>query len=106
MPKAHGADRTDVSTPDGGTTPDEATTAPSLYTPDRSQDGAVVRAELSLGDAKSECLDLNVQARQQVGLTEPVRDQRGEMIRAARPIFASMYHGEVARYEVRSADGL
>lgn len=100
MPKAHGADMTDVSTPD------EATPAPSHYTVNRAQDGAVVRAELSLEDAKSECLDLNVQARQQVGLTEPVRDQRGDMLHPARPIFGSMYHGEIARYEVWSADGL
>lgn len=69
--------------------------APSLYTVNRSQDGAVVRAELSIDEAKSECNILNAQARIPAGQGLD-----------GRQIYGSMFHGEISRYEVRSADGL
>lgn len=88
-------------------TPTEAPVdAPSLYSVNRSQDGAEVRAQLSLDDAKRECSNLNASARIQVGMTEAVRDAGGMTIKPSVPIFASMYHGQICTYEVRSADGL
>lgn len=96
-----GADA-DARTGDPAPTP----TPPALYTVNRSQDGAQVRAELSLSNAQSECATLNAQARMQVGLTKPVYDERGGLVRAAQPIMASMFHGQASQYEVRSAAGL
>lgn len=75
---------------------------PDLYTVNRSQDGAEVRRELSLQDAQSECAILNGQSRTQVGCTAPVYDDRGGMVRAATPIYGSMFQGQISRYEVRS----
>lgn len=72
-----------------------ATDPPALYTVHRSQDGAEVRAQLELDQATEECAILNAQARMPVGQTV-----------GGTALYASMYHGEVARYEVRSADGL
>lgn len=79
---------------------------PALYTVNRSQDGAQVRAQLSLTDAQAECTMLNAQARMQVGLTAATYDARGGMVRAAQPIYGSMFHGQMTQYEVRSVDGL
>lgn len=95
---------TDDSTPDtgGDTTP----APPVLYSVNRSQDGAQVRSGLSLSDAQSEANILNAQARMQVGLTTSVYDERGGLVRAAQPIMASMFMGQVSQYEVRSTDGL
>ena len=61
----------------------------------RAQDGAKVRAELSLEDAHSECAVLNAQARTPVGMTVD-----------GTCIYGSMFHGEISRYEIRSDDGL
>lgn len=68
---------------------------PALYTVNRVQDGAQVRAELSLEDAQEEKANLNAQARLVAGQTVD-----------GIPIYGSMYHGEICRYEVRSTDGL
>jgi hypothetical protein len=68
---------------------------PQTYTVARAQDGAQVRAELTLDQAKDECAMLNAQARNAVGQTVD-----------GHPIYGSMIHGEVSRYEVRSGDGL
>lgn len=88
------------------TNPADTPAPPALYTVNRSQDGAQVRTQLSLTDAQSECTMLNAQARMQVGLTAATYDARGGMVRAAQPIYGSMFHGQMTRYEVRSADGL
>ena len=103
-----------MSDPDTPTAPpkavsDHSAPAPDMsgtYTVNRSQDGAQVRAQLTLGEAQSECAILNAQARQQRGVTAPVLDNRGQMVRAAEAIYGSMFHGAVARYEIRSASGL
>lgn len=69
--------------------------ASTLYTVCRAQDGALVRSELPLDIATSECAILNAQARIAVGQT-----------RDGRAIYGSMFHGEISQYEVRSASGL
>ncbi len=79
---------------------------PEYYTVNRVQDGAEIRSQLPLDAAQRECADLNAQARQQIGMTQAVCDHAGVTIRPAVPVFASMFHGEVCRYEVRSASGL
>ena len=103
----------DATLPDAGTgtTADAPTVpptppAPVLYTVNRVADGAEVRAQLSLADAQSECATLNVQARQQVGITAPVYDARGGTVHPAQPIYGSMFQGQLAQYEVRSAAGV
>lgn len=83
-----------------------ATVVPAVYSVHRSQDGAQVRAELSLDDAQAECAMLNAQARVQVGTTPAIYDRRGGMVRGTQPIYGSMFHGQVSCYEIRSADGL
>ena len=64
------------------------------YTVCRVQDGSLVRSELSYDEAQEECSVLNAQARQIVG-TGP-----------HGAIYASMFHGDVSRYEIRSERGL
>lgn len=76
------------------------------YKVTRAQDGAEVRAELSLAQARRECGDLNAQARQQVGLTDFFRDEQGNVVTPPQPIYGSMIQGEISKYEIRSADGL
>jgi len=71
------------------------------YTVNRTQDGAEVRAGLSLDDATGECAILNAQSRMQVGLTSPVRDAEQRLMGAVRPIYGSMFNGEICRYEIR-----
>ncbi len=73
----------------------DSETPSETYTVCRSQDGSLVRCELSFEDATSECAILNAQARQPAGQTVD-----------GIAIYASMYLGEVSRYEVRSASGL
>jgi hypothetical protein len=72
----------------------------------RVQDGAQDRAELTLAEARRECADLNAQARILVGTMGPVYDDNGAMVQAPAPIYASMIHGEISQYEVRSTAGL
>jgi hypothetical protein len=83
-----------------------ARTAASEYVVVRAQDGAQVRAELTLKQAREECAMLNAQARLQVGTTAPVYDERGGMVQGPAPIFGSMTFGQVSMYEVRSTAGL
>jgi hypothetical protein len=90
----------DSSTPVTAPAPSSDTSTPDpvptdLFSVHRSQDGAQVRAELSLTDAQSECNILNAQARMNVGQTVD-----------GIALYGSMYHGEISRYEVRSASGL
>lgn len=80
--------------------------SPEKCTVNRVQDGAEVRAELTVDQARSECAMLNAQARIQVGTTAPVYDERGSLERGPLPIYGSMYYGEISRYEVRSTSGL
>jgi hypothetical protein len=69
--------------------------ARELYTVNRVQDGAEVRRELKLSEATDEAAMLNAQARVLTGQTVD-----------GVPIYASMIHGEVCRYEARSMSGL
>lgn len=69
--------------------------ARELCTVNRVQDGAEVRRKLKLQAAKDEAAMLNAQARVLTGQTVD-----------GLPIYASMVHGEVCRYEVRSMSGL
>lgn len=84
----------DTST--GRPAPAGAPPAPDpTYTVNRVQDGAQVRAELSLEDAQGECAILNAQARMPAGQTVD-----------GLPIYAGMFLGEISQYEVRSTSGL
>jgi hypothetical protein len=66
-----------------------------MYTVHRVQDGMQDRAEMTIGQARAECAMLNAQARIVVGQTSD-----------GAPIYRSKVHGEISRYEIRSASGL
>lgn len=80
--------------------------APQTYTVCRAQDGAQVRAELTLKCAREECANLNAQSRIQTGTMAAVYDAQGTLVQAPAAIYASMIHGEISRYEIRSTSGL
>jgi hypothetical protein len=73
----------------------KAGSTPECYTVNRVQDEAEVRRALKLNEATDEAASLNAQARVLTGQTVH-----------GFPIYASMLHGEVCRYEVRSMSGL
>lgn len=90
----------DSSTPVTAPAPSSDTPTPDpgpmdMFSVHRCQDGAQVRAELSLEDAQSEANILNAQARTCVGQTVD-----------GIPIYGSMVLGQVSRYEVRTSSGL
>lgn len=83
-----------------------ARTPKKLYHVHKAQDGSQIVTGVPLAVARSEAARLNAEARVQVGTMAAVYDRDGAMVQAPAPIFAGMVHGEISRYEVRSAEGL
>lgn len=80
-------------------------TPPKTYDVVREQDGALVRIGLSLADARDQCATLNAESRVIVR-HHPALVLDGEVARPPYTEHASMYLGEVCRYEIKSQDGL
>lgn len=79
---------------------------PQEYTVHRQQDGAHIGGPYDLGTARTECARLSAESRVVVRHVPATVGPDGSTVFPAHTLYASMYLGEVCRFEIHSTDGL